>query len=421
MPAITGLPRPPSLAGAPWLAAPATQTVLACVTRGGGQARIVGGAVRNALLGRPVKDIDIATTVAPTEVMERAAACGLTAIPTGLAHGTVTLIFEHTPFEVTTLRRDVTTDGRRAEVAFTSDWGADAQRRDFTVNALYCDADGTVHDFVGGYADLMARRIRFIGTPEARIREDYLRILRFYRFSAEYAEGALEARDHAACGALQEGLEQISAERVHSELMRLLVAGGAVNVLKAMYETGLLTRLIPLPLDVGAVARLAAIENQLEIAADPVRRLAALVVLKPGQATILRDRLRLSATEYDRLANIALNRSLLSPVISEAKARAALYRLGTATYQDCILIAWVREGLAPTDASMTAVFELSKRWQPPQLPVRGADLLALGLAPGPKIGEVLSQFETWWIEQGFPTDAEVLGRRLSELVKVSKS
>ncbi len=411
----------PSLAGAHWLVAPETRAVLAAIEDGGGCARVVGGAVRNALMGLAVKDIDIATTLQPEVVMACAAGHGLTVIPTGLSHGTVTVIAGHTPFEVTTLRRDVATDGRRAKVAFTDDWTADASRRDFTLNALYCDADGTVHDFVGGYADLKERRVRFIGTPRDRIREDYLRILRFYRFCAEYAAGQLDPAGHAACGELQEGLSRISAERLRSELMRLLVAVDAVPALRAMEGNGVLARLVLLPRDITSLARLQQIETALGTDPDPLRRLAALTPMRPGEAGLLRDHLRLSSTEYDRLCAIALADPGACCDAPEADARAALYRQGARAFQDVVMISWARDGRDPHDPLCAERFNLARTWHPPELPVRGADVLALGVAPGPGVGQVLARFEEWWISAGFPTDPDVLSRQLQAFAKVNET
>ena len=236
---------PPNLAGADWLTRPQTRAVLAALAAKGFAARAVGGAVRNALLGRTVGDIDIATSARPEEVIAAARAAGLAAVPTGIDHGTVTVIADQVPYEVTTLRRDVATDGRHATVAFTDDWEADARRRDFTLNALYCDAEGQVFDPLGGYPDLVAQRVRFIGDAHERIREDYLRILRFFRFTAEYAAGPPDAAGLAACVSEREGLTRLSAERVRQELLRLLVAPRAAELVRAMQDYGILALVLP--------------------------------------------------------------------------------------------------------------------------------------------------------------------------------
>ncbi len=252
--------------------------MLGALEAGGAQARIVGGAVRNALLGEPVRDIDIATTAEPVDVVRLAVAAGLKAVPTGLEHGTVTVIVHRTPFEVTTLRRDVETFGRHARVAFTTDWGEDARRRDFTINALYCDAAGTVHDPLGGYGDIAGRRVGFIGDAHERIREDYLRILRFFRFCAEYAQGAPDAAGLAAAIELRSGLDQLSGERIRAELLRLLAAPRAVETAVVMEEAGILDHALDarLPRSVDVLGRVAEIEAALGRDGDPVLRLGAL-------------------------------------------------------------------------------------------------------------------------------------------------
>jgi hypothetical protein len=272
-------PQPPSLAGADWLSDARLQRVLAALSADGGEARIAGGTVRNALLDEPVSDMDVATTEVPTRVVELARRAGLEVHPTGLDHGTVTVVAKDgdgpKPFEVTTLRIDVETYGRHAQVAFTDDWTADARRRDFTMNALYCDGAGTVFDPVGGFPDILERRVRFVGEPQERIREDFLRILRFFRFQARYGQGDPDADGLAACVALQEGLETLSAERVRQEMLKLLVAPGAVPVLRVMVETGIAARILPTGHDLARVARMAGIDAEQGLEPDPVLRLAA--------------------------------------------------------------------------------------------------------------------------------------------------
>jgi poly(A) polymerase len=416
------MPKPhPRLAAAAWLRAPATQRVLAAIVDGGGKARVVGGAVRNTLIGRAVTDIDIATSVLPEDVMARAERAGLVAIPTGLDHGTVTVVADHHPFEVTTLRHDVETHGRRATVAFTEDWAGDARRRDFTINALYCDADGTLHDFTGGAEDLAAHRVRFIGRPEDRIAEDYLRILRFYRFTAEYAEGTIDREGHAACAALQAGLEQISAERIRAELMKLLVAPHALLAVSEMDETGLMARILGRATDVVTFARLAAIETANAIAADPVRRLYALAVREPDAAAGLRDRLRLSKVEFGRLADVVLPDRAFEPGDGETRAKASIYRHGPETYRDGVLISWARElSAAPDDPAWCEHLGLPDRWSAPRLPVGGRDVIALGIPSGPDVGHILAVLSDWWMTAGFPDDPALVRTRLATLVNLKK-
>jgi poly(A) polymerase len=414
-----GNQRPPNLAGAPWLEASATRAVLDAIAHGGFEARIVGGAVRNALLGSAVKDIDIATTALPQDVIRLAAAAGLGAVPTGVSHGTVTVIADHQPFEVTTLRRDIETFGRQARVTFTTDWAEDAARRDFTLNALYCDADGTVYDPVGGYPDLVERRVRFIGDARERIREDYLRILRFFRFTAAYAEGAPDADGLAASVALAPGLDQLSAERVRAELLRLLAAPRAVEIVGVMADAGLVERLIGVRGDVETLGRLVAIERALGRDADPLLRLAA---LSGGNRhlTALGARLRLSNVESERLARLVLPDPAFDPATDESEARAFLYRFGVEAFRDGVLLAWARSEAAADHSLWRARFLLPARWKVPELPVRGADLLERGLAEGPVIGRVVRAFEDWWIAEDFPEDKARLARALSDLVKANR-
>ncbi len=410
--------RPPSLAGAYWLDSESTRAVLSAIERGGFQARIVGGAVRNALLGDPVKDIDIATTALPEDVMRLAEAAGLGAVPTGVAHGTATVIAHQQPFEVTTLRRDVETFGRHARVSFSTDWTEDARRRDFTLNALYCDGEGIVHDPLCGYADLVARRVRFIGDARDRIREDYLRILRFFRFTAQYSAGEPDADGLKACIELAHGMSQLSAERIRAELMRLLAAPRAVDTIAVMAKARLLDGLIGSSGDVGLLGRIAAIEAQLARDPDPVLRLAALAGQQPGRPLMtLAARLRLSNAEGERLARLALPDPAFEPDTPEQEARAFLYRFGAEAFRDGVLMAWARSAARVDDPRWAARFALPARWKIPTLPVRGADLLARGLAEGPAIGRIVRSFEDWWIAEDFPTDEMRLAKSLSDFVK----
>ncbi|MDX2260024.1 MAG: CCA tRNA nucleotidyltransferase [Hyphomicrobiaceae bacterium] len=405
---------PPALTGAAWLTAPPAAAVLHVLTENGGAARVVGGAVRNALMGLPVIDIDIATPLPPQEVIARAARAGLTAHPTGLAHGTVTLVAQHVPFEVTTLRRDVETFGRHATVAFTDDWSADAARRDFSMNALYCDPDGTVHDPLGGYPDLAARRVRFIGDAEERIREDYLRILRFFRFHATYGRGAVDPAGLAAAVARKEGLATLSAERVRSEVLKLLVADGAGPAATAMDDAGIASLVIGGPVDPGRLVRLAEIEAHLGRQPDAMARLAALAATPPFDADPLASRLRLSASECRRLAEAMAGVSApLSPTDGEEANRAALYRAGPAAFIARALLAWAASDAPVAASDWNDLVRLPERWTAPFFPVTGADVIALGIAPGPSVGRVLRDVEAWWIAAGFPADGPHLRATLA--------
>jgi poly(A) polymerase len=409
--------RLPDLAGAEWLVRPATRAVFAALTSQGAEARAVGGAVRNALMGTPVKDVDIATTARPDDVMRLAAQAGLHAVPTGLEHGTVTVVADHVPFEVTTLRKDIETFGRHARVTFTTDWTEDARRRDFTMNALYSGAEGTVHDPLGGYADLAARRVRFIGDARQRIREDYLRILRFFRFLAAYGNAAdPDPEGLAAVIAETPGLAGLSGERIRAELLALLAAPGAVEAMRAMSQADIVAPLLGYPGDVDLLARLADIEATLGRFADPVLRLAAVAYEHPGGPAALQRRLRLSAGETARLAHAGAADPAFDPQTSERTAQAYLYRHGARAFIDGALLAWARSGDAPAAEPRARRVRLPERWQAPECPVRGADVVALGMAPGAEVGRVLAAFEAWWIAQGFPSDPKQVADKLRELV-----
>ncbi len=408
-------PAPPRLTEADWLTRAETQAVFAALAANGFAARAVGGAVRNALLGLPVVDIDIATPARPDEVIAAAAAAGLTAVPTGITHGTVTVIANHHPYEVTTLREDVETHGRHATVAFTDDWAADARRRDFTLNALYCSADGEVFDPLGGYGDLAARRVRFIGEARERIREDYLRILRFFRLTADYGAGSPDTEGLAACVAEREGLARLSAERVRQELLRLLAAPRAAELIGAMQGYGLITLVLPAAPRPALLARLAAIEAGLGVTPDAILRLAALTVEVPEDADRLRDRLRLSNEEHARLARAAARAPDLGPAAPEGAAKACLYAEGEQAYRECVLMVWARSAAPPADRAWRERLDLPKRWQPPRLALGGADVMALGVPVGPRVGELLRALEAWWIAGDFAADEAALRTKLGEL------
>ncbi len=398
----------PSVANADWFLRPQTRALFACLNREGFEVRAVGGAVRNALLGRPVTEVDFATTARPEDAVRLAAEAGIKTVPTGLAHGTVTLIAAGVPFEVTSLRRDVETDGRHATVAFGSGWAEDARRRDFTMNALYADAAGNVHDPLGGLSDLRAGRVRFVGDPVQRIREDYLRILRFFRISAEYAQGGFDSDGLAAAIRERMGLLRLSRERVRMELLRILIARRAGEAIELMDEAGLLLLLL------GGVAqrqrfeRLCKIESALTLEPNPILRLVALGTFVEEDADRLADKLRLSSQEAKELEGL----SAISPPISAKSGKAALevllYRLGARGYLGRVLLAWAATGAAPDDKDWHFAASLAAGWQRPSFPLGGADLIALGLMPGPALGALLKDLEEQWIAGGFCADRETL-------------
>jgi poly(A) polymerase len=382
--------------------------LLGALDRAGEEARVVGGAVRNALLGEPLGDIDIATTALPEEVIRRVEAAGFKAVPTGIEHGTVTVVAAGRPFEVTTLRVDVETFGRHAKVAFGRDWKRDAERRDFTMNALSAEGDGTVHDYAGGLADIAARRVRFIGDADKRIAEDYLRILRFFRFHAAYGEGALDPEGLAACIAARAGLDRLSRERIRMEAFKLLVARHAVPTLATMTEAGLLEQVLGgVPL-LASFANMAKLEAAFAFAPDPVRRLGALAVSVVEDAERLRERLRLANAEYERLAAMADAWWRISRQWDEAAGRALLYRLGHERFVDRVLLAWTRAPEGAADPSWRTLVTLPARWSVPTFPLKAADFMSRGVAKGPRLGAVLRAAEEAWIAEGFPDDAAAL-------------
>ena len=398
----------PLLEGRPGLA-----RVLAALDGEGEEARIVGGAVRDWLIGRGVRfDIDIATTATPEEVTRRALAARLKAVPTGVEHGTVTVVAEGEPYEVTTLREDVETDGRRARVVFGRNWAHDAERRDFTMNALYLTRAGELIDLVGGAADAKAGRVRFIGDADVRIREDYLRILRLFRFHAAYGKGALDEAALAAAVRNREGLDRLSRERVRAEMMKLLVAPRAAETLEQMETAGLLEPVLGRAGDARTFARLAEVEAALAMAPDAVRRLGALAVRSGEDAEALREGLRLSNAEATRLA--ALAGPAPTPGMCEKGQKAFLYRMGREAFQDRALIAFARSGAALDDEGWRALASLAAGWPIPVFPLKAADFIARGLTPGPALGAALKRAEEAWIEAGFPMDKDALERIAGE-------
>jgi len=396
------------LENAAWRAAPPVRRVLSLLNEGGEEARVVGGAARNALIGVPLSDVDIATTALPDEVMRRAVAAGIKAVPTGIDHGTVTLVIDGMPFEVTTLREDVETFGRKANVVFGRDWKVDAERRDFTINALSITPDGIVHDYVGGLDDLPARRVRFIGDPARRIAEDYLRILRFFRFQASYSNGVPDRDGLHACIVARDGLATLSRERVCGELMKLLVAPHAVATLTVMAEAGFAERVLGGVPQLASFAAIVEVETAMGLTASAIRRLGALGVSIAEDAERLRERLRLSNAEYQRLEAMADGWWRVSPSAGEAAACALLYRLGPVHFLDRVLLAWSRAGAGADDPWWRALAALPERWDAPQFPLRAADLMSRGLVRGPGLGAALAAAEEAWIAAGFPSDPETL-------------
>jgi len=397
----------PILAGAPWLTAGGTARVLQLLNADGEEARVVGGTVRNALLGLPPGDTDIATTALPEDVVRRAKSAGIKSVPTGIEHGTITLVIDGTPDEVTTLREDTETFGRKAKVAFGRDWVKDAERRDFTMNGLSVDANGVVYDYVGGIADARARRVRFIGAPDQRIAEDYLRILRFFRIHAAFGVGEPDSDGTLACIRGRAGLATLSAERVRMEMLKLLVASGASAAALAMADAGLLQALIGGVAYTGPLSAMIAVERTLGLPASSTRRLAALTVAVTEDAKRVATRLRLSNAEAKALDSMG-HRWWRQPARDEASARRLVYRLGAERFHDRVLLAWARSGADAASSRWRALAELPQRWTAPKFPLKAADFIARGLAEGPALGHVLTLAEDAWLAADFPLDEAAL-------------
>ncbi len=390
---------PQTVAGAAWLTWPGTVRIFEALTARDHKVRAVGGAVRDTLLDRPVQDVDFATDAPPETVMALGRAAGLKAVPTGIDHGTVTLVADHHAFEVTTLREDVETFGRHATVSFTDDWAADAGRRDFTINALYADGDGTLFDPLGAIADIQKRRVRFIGDARARVQEDYLRILRFFRFNAELKTDRFEPDGLRACVRERSGLRGLSGERVAGELMRLLRAGGVIAALRKMFDYGLLVDVLRGVPNIVRFERLAAIETALGRKPDALLRLGGLGVFVAEDAIRLAAILRLSNAERDRLVAFAR-----MPDVAETSDDGALRRLlfafGTTGAGDAVLKSWAVSDALPSHDTWRACMTRVAEMPVPEFPLQGADLVDLGAKPGRRIGDVLKRLEAEWLESG---------------------
>jgi tRNA nucleotidyltransferase/poly(A) polymerase len=409
-----------SIAGAPFLADPHLQKLLAALSTDGDEARVAGGAVRNALFGQEVADVDIATTTLPDDTTGRAEAAGFRTVPTGIEHGTVTVIAGGRPFEVTTLRADIETDGRRARVVFGRDWKRDAERRDFTINGLYARADGSVVDLVGGAADIESRTVRFIGEPDERIREDYLRILRFFRFFAWYGSGRPDGDALRACARLKDGLDRLSVERVWDELKKLLAAPDPARALLWMRQAGVLSRVLPETEKWGidAIHPLTECEAALGWAPDALLRLEAVVPPVRSRMGELAARLKLSKAEAARLGAWA-DAAAPEPESSETALARRLYEGDPAAIIDRLKLALAnarRHGIQDDAALIDAAgyarqLSFVEKWRRPVFPIKGQDLSGLGFSPGPAMGEVLRDLEREWVESGFRLGRDALLER----------
>ncbi|MBB4406508.1 MULTISPECIES: CCA tRNA nucleotidyltransferase [Agrobacterium tumefaciens complex] len=415
-----------SLAGRDWFEKPALKRIFALLNADGGEVRIVGGAVRNALMDLPVVDVDLATTLTPDVVVARAKAAGIKAVPTGIEHGTVTLVIDGEGFEVTTLRRDVETNGRHAQVAFGTDWQTDAERRDLTINALYADEKGEIIDLIDGLPDIETGTVRFIGDAAMRISEDYLRILRFFRFFAHYGSGRPDADGLRASARAKDKLGTLSAERVWSELKKLLSARDPSRALLWMRQSGVLTEILPETEKWGidAIHGLVATEQALGWAVDPMLRLSAILPPDRDRLVALAARLRLSKAEAAYLTHWA-SAPAADPELKETALDRLLYRQGVEGVKTRLKLALVaaRADVSAGDTAMQKVARLStllaraEKFHRPGFPLSGVDVMAAGVEAGPKVGEVLKSLEEKWIDVNFSLDRAALTARLKDMLE----
>lgn len=408
---------------ASWMTAAPTAAVLKALATGGATVRFVGGCVRDAILGLEPADIDIATPERPEAVIQRLRKAGLKAVPTGVEHGTVTAVVAPATFQITTLRRDVDTDGRHARVEFGTDWAEDALRRDFTINALYADPDGVLHDYTGGRADLTAGIVRFVGEPAQRVAEDYLRVLRFFRFHARFGKGEPHTASLAACAAAADRLDRLSAERIRDELLKILVLPNAAAALRLMQRSGVLQALLPeARFEPESFAVLTGMQEALHAQSgmepDVWPRLALLFSsAAAGDSDALADRLRLSNAQRVRLTGL-MSSSITPDELKDGSAFGrALYRLGAEKSRDQALLIAAREPALAELAVQRGVEAAA--WRRPVFPLRGADILALGFPPGPNVSALLKELESWWAEGEFRADRVACLARLRERVQVA--
>jgi poly(A) polymerase len=405
-----------AIAHATWLKAAETQKLIAALeaARAGGS-RFVGGCVRNTLMGREVDDIDIATQLTPDQVTDIATKAGFAAHPTGIEHGTVTVVVDSHPFEVTTLRRDVSTDGRRATVAFTEAWEEDAQRRDFRMNALYADASGAIHDPTGGgIEDTRTGRVIFIGDAHTRIKEDYLRILRFFRFNAWYARGPVDPNGLHACADLVAGLDTLSVERVWKEVKKLLAAPDPRASWEGMSAIEARARALPELSNETRLDALCTLEADLMLKPDAMTRVAAALTDQQSAKT-LANRLKLSNEERDRLVAALGDDVKITSFLSMREMRRAIYKLGNEAFRDRVMLAWAKAG--DKAQQWRALVAHAQMWTPPKMPLTGDEVMAAGVPAGPKVGVVMREVEDWWIDADFPDDKLSVIERLKAVAQ----
>lgn len=406
-----------SIAHASWFKAKETQALLAALeTARPHGSRFVGGCVRNTLMGREVDDIDVATQLTPDQVTEIAAEAGFAAHPTGIEHGTVTVVVNHKPFEVTTLRRDVSTDGRRATVAFTEKWEEDAERRDFRINALYADASGAIHDPTGGgLDDARAGRVIFIGDAHTRLREDHLRILRFFRFNAWYAKGPLDPHGIAACADMVAGLDALSVERIWKEVKKLLAAPDPRAAWEGLSAIEARTRALPELANEQRLDALVTLEVDLMLPVDPMTRIAA-ALTDQESARALARRLKLSNEERERLVWALGDEVKITSYMSLREMRRAIYKIGNGPFRDRVMLSWAAAG-GEKAQQWRALVAHAQMWTPPKLPLTGDEVMAAGVPAGPKVGLVMREVEEWWIDADFPDDKLSVIERLKAVAQ----
>jgi len=397
----------------PWMTAPGLAGLFAALDEDGGVARFVGGAVRDALLGREVSDVDLAVNVPPDKLMVLLEAADIRVVPTGVEHGTVTAVIDHRGYEITTLRQDVETHGRRATVAFTDDWQADAARRDFTMNALYVDRKGKLYDYFGGRRDLARGRVRFIGKPEERINEDYLRILRYFRFHAWFGRGEADGEALRACEKGADRLSTLSAERIWKEINKLLLADDPVPAWRLMLAHNILPSVLPEAKNVVRLAKVVKLEKS-HAPPDSLRRLASLLVWGDAIAKSVAERLRFSTREAKKLQALGTLPARLQQNLTEKSLRRFLYEIGPEYMRDALFILAADEPVEDFES----ILALIGNWARPVFPLKGEDIMKLGVRLGPGVGEILREVETWWQEKDFrPTKEECLAeaKTLAEL------
>lgn len=408
-----------------WIAEPDVARIMRALLAGDGvQARYVGGAVRDVVRGvaqiANQTDVDIATTATPEKIISLLESAGLKAVPTGLAHGTITAVSNRRPVEVTTLRRDVATDGRHAEVAYTSDWTADAARRDFTMNAIYADADGTLFDPLDGVRDAKAGLVRFVGDPDARIQEDYLRILRFFRFFAWCGKPEMDRDGLLACIRHIDGLKKLSAERVAKELLKLICAENPMPAMRQMAASGVLNAVLPEASNLERLAALAEIDAAHFFAPDPILRFAALLSDDGAVAQSVATRLRFSRAQRDRLVAMLQAHLHVFSYMSVRELRRTAYRLTKGVMRDVAMLRWAADPKRQHNAvQWRALLPMIDTWTPPKFPLTGHQIRLAGVPDGPQIGQVMREVEEWWIDADFTMDEYSLIERLKAVVQAT--